>query len=405
MNKIRATNSTPLSAGQLQRVVLGSILLPGLLFLLVAALVMSLTYGVLHQDRAIVRSDRILASCYRAELACAASNTTDLSRELQPRLQELVQLTEGDEEQQIHVREMLSMLASAPQTAERMLFGLQAIAASAQSRRVEEAMALQRKIVTLLLGCAFVAVVPMALILWWERRHLHRVVTSYARIMGGLQAAVKRNRDLAKGLQTAQEQERGRIARELHDDLGQIFTSHKMDLRWLSKQPGLDAPVAERIDEMLKLNAAAVTSVRRIVNELRPAILDDLGLLEALDWLLRETAARSGIAVRTRWPAQVALAAELESALFRMVQEGLTNIRKHASATELTLQLKVEPQQIWLRLCDNGKGIEKSPSSLLSSGQLGVRERAELLGGWAGYRNRPHGRGAVLLAILPREAS
>jgi signal transduction histidine kinase len=377
--------SAPLSSKQLQRVLLASILLPAFLFLVLGALVLTQAYRVLHEDAAIVASDRVLASCARAELACSGGET-----HLRPRLVELQALTPGQLDQQGHLATMLSL---GVQPAARMLQGLQAIFASAQSRRVEQTMALQQALSGLLLGCVFAGLVPIVILSWWQRRYLGSVQASYTFILAGLRTAAKR-------LQSAQEQERRRIARELHDDLGQIFASYKMDLNWLSRQQ-LAEPLAVRVEEMLALNASAVTSVRRIVNELRPAILDDLGLLEALDWLLQDFGSRSGVAVRSRLPREVALSGELQSTLFRIVQEGLTNVGRHAGATQVSLQLKLTSTQVWLRLADNGRGV----SGCASTGRLGVRERAEILGGWAGYRNRKGSSGAVLLAVLPREES
>ncbi len=393
----------PLSSSELQRVLLGSILLPGLLFAVLAALLLSQCYRTLGRDAAIVHSDRVLAACTRAELACAGASSTSLAQELEPRLGELLQLTSAEPEQQAHLQTMLGLVAAGPQRPDRMLQGLQAIFAAAQSTRIEQTYAFQQGLVQLLLGCALAGVVPILVLSWWQRRYLAKVLHSYDRILRDLSSVARRNQDLAKHLQQAQELERRRIARELHDDLGQIFASYKMDLNWLLRQPELAPALSERIAEMIELNSSAVTSVRRIVNELRPAILDDLGLLEALDWLLKDFGTRTGVAVRSRLPEVLKVSAELQSTLFRIVQEGLTNVGRHAEASQVSLQMKLEPHQVWLRLADNGRGLSAGPAEAFSAGQLGVRERAEILGGWAGYRNRRGRSGAVLLAILPRE--
>jgi signal transduction histidine kinase len=210
-------------------------------------------------------------------------------------------------------------------------------------------------------------------------------------------------RRLAESLEKSREEERTRIARELHDDLAQQLTAIKMDLGWLL--PRLrTAPdeILERLEAMDKLVDSIFAMVRRIGMELRPGVLDDLGLASALEWQAAEFERRSGIAVQLDTSCDLAPMGRAEStALFRIFQEILTNVARHAGARHVFGSLSVEDGWVRLDVTDDGRGIRleeiDDPRSL---GLLGMRERATLHGG--SFRIAPgHGGGTAVSVTLP----
>ena len=208
-----------------------------------------------------------------------------------------------------------------------------------------------------------------------------RDVTEHRRAETELREMNHQLRGLSKSLESIREQERTRIARELHDDLGQQLTGLKLELSWLSgriKEGHL--PPEERITEMKQQLDGAISSVRRISTELRPIILDDLGFEEAVKWLVSEFTKRTQIPVSLVLKAEECVSnGDLATTLFRIVQESLTNIARHAEATKVNIALTKEDQQLLLSIADDGNGL----SPLLQSGGFGLvsmRERANALG-------------------------
>lgn len=191
-------------------------------------------------------------------------------------------------------------------------------------------------------------------------------------------------RALTHRLEAAREDEAGRIARELHDEVGQVLTSVKIDLSSLlraygSANAGLDRHVgelSERIDD-------AVGFVRRIASELRPAVLDRLGLVSALEWQAREFEARTGLPVVLEVNGvEEPIDERVSITVFRLIQEALTNVARHAEASHVTIDLRGAGGELALTVTDDGKGIDRAaaadPATL---GILGMRERALLVGG------------------------
>jgi signal transduction histidine kinase len=178
------------------------------------------------------------------------------------------------------------------------------------------------------------------------------------------------------------EEERTRLARELHDQLGQSLTAIRIDLAGLKTATDRDRQ-SQRIDAISSLIDETIRTVRRISTELRPGILDDLGLVAAVEWAAEEFQARAGIACQVSLPhTNPAIDAERATALFRILQETLTNIARHAGATQVTIGLSQESGYAALEVRDNGRGIgENQLSAPGSLGILGMRERALLLGG------------------------
>ncbi|MFO1475090.1 MAG: PAS domain S-box protein [Verrucomicrobiota bacterium] len=214
-------------------------------------------------------------------------------------------------------------------------------------------------------------------------------------------------RALAVRLNTVREEERTRIARTIHDDLGHALTDLKLDLAWLSrrlaeaKSPKLD-PVRHRVAAMIGRVDRHAQTVRRIATELRPAVLDALGLPAAIEWQTRAFQERTQIPCRTHLPRQLpAPAPPIVTGLFRIFEEILSNIARHARATRVDVRLHTARRQLVLQVNDNGRGItpaqESDPKAL---GLLGMRERATTLGGWLTLRATP-GRGTCVRITLP----
>jgi len=196
-------------------------------------------------------------------------------------------------------------------------------------------------------------------------------------------------RALAAHLQEVREEERKRIAREVHDNLGQMLTGLKMDLAWIEKRlPGVaDDAVRQALEgkarSMFDLLAEMVKTVRRISAELRPGVLDDLGLVSAMEWQAREWEARTGIKCSvTSTLNEAAVSPDQRTALFRIFQEALTNVARHANATNVTGRLGLDQGWLTLEIQDDGRGINNNEQHRAKSfGLLGMKERAMLLGG------------------------
>ena len=170
----------------------------------------------------------------------------------------------------------------------------------------------------------------------------------------------------------------------MHDELGQALTSCKLDIAWLAgRLPKNLKPLIEKTRALSVHMDSTIQTVRRISTELRPGILDHLGLVAALEWQANEFQTRTGIKceVRTRLP-DPALEPEVATAFFRIFQETLTNVIRHAGATHVTVHLQTTPGRNNLEVKDNGRGISAEEiSNPQSMGLLGMKERAALLGG------------------------
>jgi len=204
------------------------------------------------------------------------------------------------------------------------------------------------------------------------------------------EAALKRSyeelRELSSAMHDVREAERLRIARELHDELAQWLTAIKMDVSWIASRLPPDQPrLAERAERMRGIVDTTVAAVRRIAADLRPVMLDDLGLVAALEHLLHEFSQRSGLIVSLDVEeGGIEFGEPLASALYRMVQEALTNVARHAEATEARIEIRVRGANLVLTVSDNGKGIDPDVAVRTKSyGIMGIRERAHTLGGRA----------------------
>lgn len=229
-----------------------------------------------------------------------------------------------------------------------------------------------------------------------------RDVTERNRFEQELRRSRERMRELAAHLESAREQERAGIARELHDELGQMLTALKMDLSWVSRHDGqAPAHVHEKVSAMIAMVDTTIRTVQRISSELRPGILDDLGLAAALEWLARTFEEKSGIPCDIELDESVALGAGASTALFRICQESLTNVLRHSGATRASVTLARRGSSISLSVGDNGCGVTaEETESAMSFGFIGMRERARGIGGQLAVTGSP-GNGTTVEATVP----
>ncbi|MHB2155360.1 PAS domain-containing sensor histidine kinase [Calditrichota bacterium GD2] len=210
-------------------------------------------------------------------------------------------------------------------------------------------------------------------------------------------------RNLASRLQDIREEERSMIAREIHDELGQLLTVLKIEISLLCKRFEIDNPqVKTKVGTISDLINQAVQTIQQITAKLRPSILDEVGLIAALEWQAEEFSKHTGIPCKTHFPQEeIELDRERATALFRIFQESLTNIARHAQAKRISVFLKISPQKVILEVIDNGLGINRqqieSPQSL---GILGMRERAMVFGGHLEIHGVP-GQGTRVKVELP----
>jgi signal transduction histidine kinase len=211
-------------------------------------------------------------------------------------------------------------------------------------------------------------------------------------------------RALSVYLQSVREEERTRIAREVHDELGQALTSCKLDVSWIaSRLPKECDDLSTRAQALATHIDSTIQTVRRISAELRPGVLDHLGLGAALEWQATEFQTRTGIRCEVRANVQESeLPAELNTTLFRIFQETLTNVIRHAGATQVRVNLKETKKSITMEVSDNGRGISRSEmSNPRSMGLLGMRERASLLGGKLKIGAGARGKGTQVSVSIP----
>jgi signal transduction histidine kinase len=212
-------------------------------------------------------------------------------------------------------------------------------------------------------------------------------------------------RELASAMNSIREQEKSRIARELHDELGQALTALKLDVTWLAERtPAGQTTTAEKLGAMQAMIDRTVAAIRRISSDLRPLILDDLGLVPAAEWLAQDFTQRTGV------PCQLVVGSgDLEfrdphaTAIFRILQETLTNVARHAEARRVEVALDRTDGRVTLDVRDDGRGFSTGdPRRPNAFGLVGLRERAQLLGGDVSIESRP-GRGTSVHARIPLE--
>ena len=226
------------------------------------------------------------------------------------------------------------------------------------------------------------------------------------RLFAQLIQGERRYRGLARAVWTVQEEERRRLARELHDGIGQTLTALKTQLELLARRAGETAPeLGPHLAGAVELAATALHDTRELSRLLRPPVLDDLGLGPALGWLARTLGERSGLAVELVSDlGEERFAAEVETLIFRVVQEALTNVLKHAGAAAARVEVGAASGRVWARVSDAGAGFDPGALAVgeegAGSGLRGIRDRVDLFGGRLEVRSAP-GRGTVLEVDLP----
>lgn len=232
-----------------------------------------------------------------------------------------------------------------------------------------------------------------------------RDITERKRTEEQLRQSHDQLRQLASHLQNIREEEQKRIAREVHDELGQQITGLRMDVSWVKKKINMQeepAVLDERLGQMLNLLDSAALSVRKISSELRPAILDDFGLITALEWQTEEFERRFSIPVTFHSTIkQIEVPSALATGLFRTYQESLTNIARHANAKEVVTSLELSNGDIRLTVADDGKGFDTRQNGHKKTlGLLGMKERVLMMNGDLEIRSEP-GRGTTITITVP----
>ncbi|MCO4095028.1 MAG: histidine kinase [Acidovorax sp.] len=209
--------------------------------------------------------------------------------------------------------------------------------------------------------------------------------------------------ELASHLQQVREEERGHLARELHDELGALLTAAKLDVARLKSKIDTTAPdVSERLRHLTETLNSGIALKRRIIEDLRPSSLSNLGLTAAIEILTREYAERAGIEVETSLEA-VKLPDASQLTVYRMVQEALTNIGKYAKASKVLVSVHGYPTHVAVQVRDNGEGFDPATVRPNSHGLSGMRHRVEAAGGRLSITSRP-GNGTLVSAVLPLSA-
>jgi PAS domain S-box-containing protein len=227
-------------------------------------------------------------------------------------------------------------------------------------------------------------------------------ITEQIKAENALLKAYEDYKELATKVETIREQERTHMAREIHDELGQQLTGLKMDITWINRKIKTeDAALQERINDTVSLIDKTVITVRRLSSELRPSILDDLGLVAAMDWQNEEFMRRSEIkAVFTSSAPAIQVNSEIATALFRIFQECLTNVMRHAKATEVNTNISVDNNVVRLEVADNGIGFDEAlVKDKKTLGLLGMQERVALINGTCQIKGNKNSGTSVIITV------
>lgn len=220
-----------------------------------------------------------------------------------------------------------------------------------------------------------------------------------------LLATNRQLQELSASLHQVREAERTRIARELHDELGQQLTGIRMDVAWIGSHLAENqGPLVQKTISTKRLIDQTIASVRRISSELRPLMLDDLGFIEAARWYTNQFSERTGILVSLDLPAdQLEQDSDVATALFRILQESLTNVARHAMAGQVEIYLRLTAGEWQLGIQDNGQGFDTVQGKPAGLGLIGMRERAHILGGRLMVASVP-GKGTSIVVNIPDRA-
>jgi PAS domain S-box-containing protein len=235
------------------------------------------------------------------------------------------------------------------------------------------------------------------------QRELRLSLESQKRAEADLRESRDSLRELSAALQSIREEEKTRIARELHDELGQMLTALKMEAATIASDLAPEqGDLLRRAQGMKQLIDQTVASVRRISADMRPVMLDNLGLAPTLEWLTNDIASRAGLVIDLVMPeGDLGASGDAATAIFRIVQEALTNVVRHAQATTVTVEIARAGGDVRVRVSDDGRGMSDADQRKARSfGLLGMRERAYVLGGGFNLRSE-RGKGTTVEATIP----
>jgi len=236
----------------------------------------------------------------------------------------------------------------------------------------------------------------------WE--DLTALVRKQKEMLGDIGRRTRELASLSAFLQTHYEQEKARLARQLHDELGGILTPAKMDLSWLESRLGGDAQYRERMARLAALIDQGIDLKRRVIEELHPSLLDHLGLAAAVQWYVDEVCGAAKLESRVTVSKLERLTPDLEIALYRIVQESVTNAVRHSQATKIELVVERTPQGVKLSVLDNGVGIaDLDRARKASHGLVGMTHRMRAINGTLDISSRK-GEGTKVEAFLPLAA-
>ncbi|MBI2277580.1 MAG: response regulator [Dechloromonas sp.] len=228
---------------------------------------------------------------------------------------------------------------------------------------------------------------------------LEAAIAELARQIDEREQAEAAVRELAVHHEAVREEERKRIAREIHDELGSLLTALKMEISLARMNAGQDAALQERLGQMRDLADKTIRMVRHVATQLRPAALN-LGIVPALEWLAQEFSQRTGIACSLKTGGEIEMDDGHTTAIFRIVQESLTNVARHAEASRVEVSMLRQGGEIVLCIADDGRGFDPASRRDDSFGLLGIRERAQALGAGADIVSSP-GAGCRVSIRMP----
>ena len=232
---------------------------------------------------------------------------------------------------------------------------------------------------------------------------MHNDITERKRSAEEQAKSAVRLKRLGAHLETVREEQNASIAREVHDELGETLTMLKLGLA--TTVGGLELPpnTQARFERLLEQVDSALKTVKRISANLRPALLDTLGLVATVNWYAADFSRMTGIATEVSMPEHFKLSAVRDTAVFRIVQEALTNIARHARASKASISMEIVKGMLDVKICDNGIGLAESERYKHDSfGLIGMQERAQYLGGWLSICSQ-QGQGTCLTLHIPLE--